>query len=129
MTSCSRIVIVTSLAALVIAAISTSALADPVTDCAAIEGKAFVALFNALFKEGGRACSKGSLAHPGPVSFAAAGSAAGKFYAAIGKALDKDGRSSCFVTLDNLGDVSINAEPEDLLNAMERVADQLCLVP
>ena len=129
MTSCSRTVIVTSLAALVIAGVSTSALADPVTDCAGLEGKAFVTLFNSLFKEGGRACSKGSFAHPGPVSFAVAGSTVGKFYAAIGKALDKDGRASCFVTLDNLSDNGINADPGSILNAMERVADQLCLVP
>jgi hypothetical protein len=125
-----RTVIVVTAVALLAAGVSPTVVhADPVTDCAAIEGKAFQGIFVALFKEIGRACAKGSAGHPGKISNAAIAAMVNKVYAAVGKGVDKSGPDSCWVRLDNLDVSPINLDPRSVLQQAINGANLVCLVP
>jgi hypothetical protein len=122
-----KALIVAFAAILTIAATRTNVRADAVTDCAEIQGKAFVAVISALFKEGGRACAKGSAMNPLTISEAAIGAAVGKFYAGVGKGVDQSGLMSCFFTLENLSTQSGDAN--DFLGTARSFAKLACLKP
>ena len=124
-----RTLIIVLAAALMAGGIATTARADAVTDCAGVQGKAFNTLFAAIFKEAGRACGKGSSGSPLAVSEGTMGTAAGKFYAAVGKGVDKSGPAACLITLENLDSPGIRITPVDLLTTVRSLADQACLVP
>ena len=124
-----KAIVVASAAVLMVAGASATVLGDPVTDCANLEGKALVGFFGALFKESGRACGQGAAMAPQAISQAAVGSMLGKLFSAVGKGVDKNGASSCFITLENLNSPGINVEPEQIVNTVRGLADQACLVP
>ena len=124
-----KAIVVASAAVLMVAGASATVLGDPVTECAKIEGKALVGFFGALFKESGRACGQGSAMAPQAISQAAVGSMMGKLLSAVGKGVDKNGASSCLITLENLNSPGINIEPEQVVNTVRNLANQACLVP
>jgi len=112
---------------LTLAAATTSARADAVTDCGSTQGKAVVAVFAALFKEAARACGKGSAMNALAVSQATVGAAVGKFYASVGKGVDKSGPGSCLYNLDNL--TTQNGRASDFFDTATSLAKQACLEP
>lgn len=109
-------------AAALIGMSSGSALADPVTECGALQAKAEGALFQALFKEAARACGGGANGAPLAVRRQAAAVAVAKFDVKIAKAVDEFLAANCRFDIGEITSVSLR-------QSMQSMADMACLVP
>ncbi len=112
---------------MLVVGVARAAHADAVTECATAQAKALAGLSTDVTKEAARACGKGTAQAPLAISQGKAGTALGKLYAKLGKAVDKNGEPSCFINLAALSDVAVG--PTDVLDSMQSLADRACLVP
>ena len=124
-----RAILTVAAAALMTVGGSTTALADSVTECAKMQGKALVQLYGSYFKEATRACGKGAAGDPLAISQAAIAKAVGNLYKGVGKAVDKIGPGSCLFNLETISDPGVGGSPDSILNTAKQLADQACLVP